>query len=206
MSLVSGGLKHAAAVGGASGCVTEGLVLPESRKSYSGTGPDETAIFRHSKKVNDQAVAPRTGETDVVLGAVGAASHSVEPLRRIAGGETALSKLWGSSAILNNISNPAGQPENCLLPSAVTNPFMQKHPLVLGQDGLSASGAGKCSGPPRTKVPPGFECGFVQDSMPSKVLPQRVADCHVSERVRDVNDVFASRFPQRGNAREFVFS
>ena len=28
MSLVSGGLKHAAAVGGASGCVTEGSVLP----------------------------------------------------------------------------------------------------------------------------------------------------------------------------------
>ena len=28
MSLASGGLKHAAAVEGASGCVTEGLVLP----------------------------------------------------------------------------------------------------------------------------------------------------------------------------------
>ena len=28
MSLVSGGLKHAAAVGGASGCVTEGSILP----------------------------------------------------------------------------------------------------------------------------------------------------------------------------------
>ena len=28
MSLVSGGLKHAEAVGGAAGCVTEGSVLP----------------------------------------------------------------------------------------------------------------------------------------------------------------------------------
>ena len=32
MSLVSGGLKHAAAVGGASGCVTEGSVLPGSTR------------------------------------------------------------------------------------------------------------------------------------------------------------------------------
>ena len=33
MSLVSSGLKHAAAVGGASGCVTEGSVLPGSTRA-----------------------------------------------------------------------------------------------------------------------------------------------------------------------------
>ena len=124
-------------------------------------------------------------------------------------GRTALSEPWGSKAILNNlhdISNPATQPENYLLPSAATNPFTQKHPPVLGRDGFSASGAGKCSGPPRAKVPPGFECGFAQDSRLSKVLPQRRADCHVSERVRDVNGVVVSRFPQRGDVGESVLS
>ena len=130
------------------------------------------AIFGRSKKVDNQVVAPRTGETDVGLGAVGDASHSAEPLRRISCGETALSEPWGSNAILNDISNPAAQTENCLLPSAATNPFTQKHPPVLIRDCLSASGAGKCSGRPRAKVPPEFEYGFVQDSRPSKVLPQ----------------------------------
>ena len=106
---------------------------------------------------------------------------------------------------MNDISNPAAQTENCLMPSAATNPFTQKHPPILIRDGLSGSGAGKCLGPLRPKVPPGFECGFVQDSMPSKVLPQHRADCHVSERVRDVNDV-VSRFPQRGDVRECALS
>ena len=115
-----------------------------------------------------------------------------------------MSEPWSSNAILNGISNPAAQSENCLLPSAATNHFKQKHPLVLGRDALSASRVSKCSGPPRAKVPPEFECGFVQDSRPSKVLPQRRADCHVSERVRDVNDVVVSRFPQRGDVRECV--
>ena len=72
--------------------------------------------------------------------------------------------------IFNNISNPAAQTENCLQPSAATNLFSQKHPPVFGRDGLSASGAGKCSGLPRAKVPPGFEDGFIQDLRPSKVL------------------------------------
>ena len=106
-----------------------------------------------------------------------------------------MSEPWGSNAILNDFSNPAAQTENCVVPSAATNPFTQKHPPVLGRDGLSASGAGKCSGPPRAKVPPGFECGFVQDSRPSEVLPPRRANCHVSERVPDMNDVVVSRFP-----------
>ena len=163
-------------------------------------------IFGRSKKVDNQVVAHRTGETDVGLGAAGDASHSVEPLCGIACGETALFELWGSNAILNNISNPAAQPENCLLPSAATNLFTQKHPPVLGRNDLSASGAGTCSGPPRGKVPTGFECGFVQDSRSSKVLPQGRADCHVSERVRDVNDIVVSRFPQHGDVRECVFS
>ena len=52
-----------------------------------------------------------------------------------------------SNAILNDISNPAAQPENCLLPSAETNAFTQKHPPVLGRNGLSVSGAGKCLEP-----------------------------------------------------------
>ena len=177
-----------------------------SRKFYSGTGPDVATIFGRSKKVDNQVVAPRTGETDVGLGAAGDASHLVEPLREIACGETALSEPWGSNAILNDISNPAAQTENYVVPSAATNPFTQKHPPVLGRDGLSASGAGKCSGPPRAKVPPGFECGFVQDSGPSEVLPPRRADCHISERVRDMNDVVVSRFPQRGDVRECALS
>ena len=177
-----------------------------SRKFYSGTGPDVATIFGRSKKVDNQVVAPRTGETDVGLGAAGDVSHSVEPLCGIACGETALSEPWGSNAILNDFSNPAAQTENCVVPSAATNPFTQKHPPVLGRDGLSASGAGKCSGPPRAKVPPGFECGFVQDSRPSEVLPPRRADCHVSERVRDMNDVVVSRFPQRGDVRECALS
>ena len=33
MSLVSSGLQHAAAIGGASGCVTEGSVLPGSTRA-----------------------------------------------------------------------------------------------------------------------------------------------------------------------------
>ena len=177
-----------------------------SRKSYSGTGPDVAASFGRSKKVDNQVVAPRTGETDVGLGAAGDASHSVEPFRGIACWETGLSEPWGSNAILNDVSNPAAQTENCVVPSAATNPFTQKHPPVLGRDGLSASGAGKCSGPPRAKVPPGFECGFVQDSRPSEVLPPRRADCHVSERVRDMNDVVVSRFPQRGDVKECALS
>ena len=41
------------------------------------------------------------------LGGAGDASHLVEPLREIACEETALSKPWGSNAILNDISNPA---------------------------------------------------------------------------------------------------
>ena len=109
----------------------------------------------------DQVVAPRTGETDMGLGAADGASHLVEPLREIACGGTALSKSWGSNAILNDISNPAAQPENCLMPSAATTPFKQKHPRVLGGDGLSASAAGSCPAPPPATVPPGFECGFV---------------------------------------------
>ena len=132
-----------------------------SRKSYSCAGPDVATIFGRSRKVDKQVVAPRTGETDVGLGAAGDASHSVQPLRGIACGETVLSEPWDSNAILNDISSPSVQPENCLLPSAATNPFTQKHPPVLGRDGLSASGAGKCSGPPRANVPPGFEHGFV---------------------------------------------
>ena len=119
------------------------------------------AIFGRSKKVDNQVVAPRTGETDVGLGAAGDASHSVEPLRGIACEGIALSEPWGSNATLNDISNPAAQSQNCLLPSAATNPFMQKHPPILGQDGLSASAAGKYSWRPRAKVPPAFECGFV---------------------------------------------
>ena len=158
------------------------------------------AIFGRSKKVDNQVVAPRTGETDVGLGAAGDASHSVEPFRGIACGETGLSEPWGSNAILNDISNPAAQTENCVVSSAATNPFTH------GLFGLSASGAGKCSGPPRAKVPPGFECGFVQDSRPSEVLPPRRTDCHVSERVRDMNDGVVSRFPQRGDVREYALS
>ena len=177
-----------------------------SRKFYSGTGPDVATILGRSKKVDNQVVAPRTGETDVGLGAAGDASHSVELWRGISCGETALSEPWGSNAILNDISNPAAQTENCVAPSAATNPFTQKHPPVLVQDGLSACGAGKCSGPPQAKMPPGFECGFVQDSRPSEVLPPRRTDCHVSERVRDMNDVVASRFPQRGDVRECALS
>ena len=63
-----------------------------------------------------------------------------------------VAKKWmiGSNAILNDFSNPAAQPKNCLLPSAATNPFKQKHPSVLGRDGLSASGTSKYL------VPPGF--------------------------------------------------
>ena len=60
------------------------------------------------------------------------------------------------------------------MPSAATKPFTQKHPPVLIRDGLSASGAGRCSGLPRAKVPPGFECGFVHASRPSKVLHHNV--------------------------------
>ena len=71
---------------------------------------------------------------------------------------------------------------------------------------MSASGAGKYSGPPQAKVPPGFECGFVQNSRPGKALPQHRTDCHVSERVRDVNNVVVSRFPQRGDVRKCVLS
>ena len=111
-----------------------------------------------------------------------------------------------SNAILNDISNPAAQPENCLLPSAETNAFTQKHPPVLGRNGLSVSGAGKCLEPPLAKVPSGLERGFVQDLRPSKVLSQRRADCHLSEPVRDVNVVVVSRFPQRDEVRERVFS
>ena len=37
-------------------------------------------------------------------------------------------------------------------------------------------------------------------------MPQRRADCHVSERVRDVNDVVLSQFPQRGDVRKCVLS
>ena len=177
-----------------------------SRKSYSGTGPDLAAILRSSKREGNQVLAPRTGETDVGLGAASDLSHSVEPLRGIAYGGTALSEPWGSNAILNDISNPAAQPKNYLLPFAATSPFKQKRPPVLGQNGLSASGSGKCSGPPQAKVPPGFEGGFVQNSRPSKVSTQRRADCHVSEYVRDVNDVVVSRFPQHGDARECVLS
>ena len=124
----------------------------------------------------------------------------------LVGGGTALSKPWGSNAIMKDIFNPAAQSENCLLSSAATNPFSQKHFSILEQDGLSASGAGKSSGPPRAKVPPRFERGFVKDSMLSKVLPQRRADCHVSERMQDVNGNVVSRFPQRGNVRECLFS
>ena len=119
------------------------------------------ATFRRCKNVDNQVVAPRTGKTDEGLGAAGDALHSVEPLRRIACEDTPLSEPWGSNAILNDVSNPASQPENCLTLCAATNPFKQKHRHALGRDGLSASGAGKCSGPPRAKVPPGFECGFV---------------------------------------------
>ena len=85
------------------------------RKSYSDTGPDVAAIFGRSKKVDNKVVAPRTGETDVGLGAAGDASHSVEPLRGVACEEIALSEPWGSNAVLNDISNPAVQTENCLL-------------------------------------------------------------------------------------------
>ena len=58
-----------------------------SKKFYSGMEPDVAAIFGPSKKVDNQVVAPRTRETDAGLGAAGDASHSVEPLRGIAGGE-----------------------------------------------------------------------------------------------------------------------
>ena len=40
----------------------------------------------------------------------------------------------------------------------------------------------------------------------SKVLAQRWAYCHVSERVRDVNNVVVSRFSQRGDVRKRIFS
>ena len=41
--------------------------------------------------------------------------------------------LGACKIILNVISNPAAQPENCLLPSGMTNLFTQKHPLFLGE-------------------------------------------------------------------------
>ena len=104
-----------------------------SRKSYSGTGPDVAAIFGRNKKVDNQVVAPRTGETDLGLGAAGDASHLVEPLRGIACGETALSEPLGSNAILNDFSNPAAQTENCVVPSAATNPFTQSTLLFLDE-------------------------------------------------------------------------
>ena len=53
-------------------------------------------IFGRSKKVDNQPAAPRTGETDVSLGAAGGALHSVEPLRVVACRGTALSEPWGS--------------------------------------------------------------------------------------------------------------
>ena len=114
--------------------------------------------------MDNQVAASQTGETDAGLGAAGGASHIVEPLRAIACGKTALFKLWGSKAILNdNISNPAAQTGNCLLSSTctATNLFVQKHLLVLGRDGLSVSGAGKGCKPPRAKIPPEYESGFV---------------------------------------------
>ena len=131
------------------------------------------------------------------LGAAGGGSHSVELLLVVACRGTALPEPRSFKAILNDISNPAAQPGNCLLPSATTNPFTQEYSPVLGRDGLSASGAGKVSGPLRVKITSEFECGFAQALRPSKVLPQRRADCHVSKRVDDVNDVVVSRYPQR---------
>ena len=67
------------------------------------------------------------------LGVNGGASHSVEPLRVFACGGNALPEPWGSKTILNDISNPAAQPQNCLLPSVAPNPFTQKHPLLLDE-------------------------------------------------------------------------
>ena len=51
----------------------------------------------------------------------------------IACGEIALSKSRGSKAILNGISNPATQPGNCLLSSALTNFFTQEHTMFLDE-------------------------------------------------------------------------
>ena len=173
------------------------------RKSYSGTGPDVAAIFGRSKKVDNQVAASQSGETDMGLGAAGGASHSLEPLRVITRDGTAFSEPWGSKTILNhNISNPIAQPETvCLLPSAATSPFTQERPPVHGRYSLSAGGAGRGSVPVGVRVPPGFECGFAQGSRPSKVLPQWRANCHVSGRVRNVNDVVVSCYPQRGDIR-----
>ena len=129
------------------------------------------AIFGRSKKVDNQVVAPRIEETDVGLEDAGDASHSVELLPGITCGETALSELWGSNAILNDISNPAAQTENCLVLSATTNPFTQKHPSVLIRGGLSASGAGRYSGPPERRC--------LQDSTVASFRIQgRVKYCH----------------------------
>ena len=67
-----------------------------------------TTIFQRSKKVDNQVVVSQTGETDVSLGAAGDMLHTVELLRVVACGGTALFKPWGSKTNLNNdISNPA---------------------------------------------------------------------------------------------------
>ena len=47
---------------------------------------------------------------------------------------------------------------------------------------------------------------LLKGSRQSKVLPKRRADYHVSGRVRDVNNVVVSRYPQRGDIRECVSS
>ena len=55
-------------------------------------------------------------------------------------------------------------------------------------------------------MPPGFECGFVQDSRPSHYHNVGLIVMYLSELVRDVYDVVVSRFPQRGDVRECVLS
>ena len=102
---------------------------------------------------------------------------------------------WGSKAILNDISNSASQPGNCLLSSAVTNPFYAGAAPVLGRDGLYASEAGRGLGALRMKIPQQFEGDFAQSSRPNKELPPRRADSHVSGILGDVNAAVVSRHP-----------
>ena len=65
-----------------------------SRKFYSSTEPDASAIFGPSKKVDNQIAASQTEKTDVGLGAADDASHTIEPLRVVACGGTVLSEPW----------------------------------------------------------------------------------------------------------------
>ena len=100
---------------------------------------------------------------------------------------------WGSKAILNDIFNSASQPGNCLLSSAVTNPFYAGAAPVLGRDGLYASEAGTWA--LRMKIPQEFDGDFAQSSRPNKELPPRRADSHVSGLLGDVNAAVVSRYP-----------